>query len=122
MAGHKRTDKIHRYILTDIGRNKEYLVYRCMHPSNACGHYIVAAEAVGRDTMCWRCGEVCKVPKMRRNRYVVRPHCVSCTKVYQNKLPIASSTPVDLKKLAEMSIEELLADDELFNPDKKKEH
>ena len=121
IGDHKRTD-IHRYILADYGHNKVYLVYRCMHPSNSCGHYIKAEDAVGRDTICWRCGEICKVPAMRRNRYVKRPHCVDCVKVYKSKLPQASSKPIELSKLAEMSLEELMGDDGLFNPGKKKDH
>jgi hypothetical protein len=110
---------IHKYILADIGRNKEYLVYMC---ALSCNHYKPAAEVVGLDTICWRCGRVCQVPRMRRNRYVKRPHCVSCVKEYKSRLPKPSSMPVDLKKLEEMSIEDLLQDDDLFNPDKKDEH
>lgn len=116
---HKKSD-IHRYILKNQGVNKEYLVYRCMHANGACGHYIKAEDAVGRDTICWRCGKVCQVPKMRRNRYVVRPHCITCTKEYKQTIP--SSRPIDLKKLAEMSLDDLLAEDDLFSTEDKKEH
>ena len=119
---HEKTDKLHRYILHGIGKDGHYQVYRCMHPLNACGHYIKAEDAIGRDTICWRCGETCKVPAMRRGRYVKRPHCVDCVKVYKSKLPKPSSKPVDLGKLAEMTLEELMGDDDLFNPDKKKDH
>jgi len=122
IGDHKKTDKLHRYILAGIGKEKKYLVYRCMHADGACGHYLPAAEAIGRDTICWRCGATCKVPKGRPDRMVKRPHCVSCTKVYRDSLPKASSKPVDLKRLETMTLEELMGDDNLFNPDKKKDH
>ena len=111
---------IHKYILRNDGRKADYWVYSCGYGN--CTHYLPAAKAVGRDTVCWRCGEICQVPRMRAERYMKRPHCLDCVKVYKNKLPTASSKPVDLKKLAEMDLSELMGDDALFNPDKKKEH
>lgn len=107
---------VHKYILQDIGKDKVYLVYRCF----TCPHYRPAAEVIGVDTICWRCGEVCQIPKMRKGRYIKRPHCLKCTKVYKGT--VASSQPIDLEKLANMSIEDLLNDDSLFNPEKNEEH
>jgi len=110
----------HKYILRDGGHHKEYLVYAC--DFGDCTHYLPAEKAVGRDTVCWRCGDTCKVPRMRAQRYMKRPHCISCTKTYQSKLPKPSSKPVDLKRLETMTIEELMGDDALFETDKKKDH
>ena len=117
-----KKNHIHRYILREQGPSKR-LVYKCERSEKdggACGHYLPAGEAIGRQSICWRCGDTCIISAERANRFIKRPHCVTCTKVYKGTK--ASSVPIDLKKLAEMDLSELMGNDDLFNPDKKKEH
>jgi hypothetical protein len=98
----------HKYILANKGANgKEYWVYKCA----TCPHYLPAVDAEGLDTVCWVCSKTCQVPKGRPGkRRVKRPHCLECTKVY-NRADVKAKPEVDLKKLSEMSLEDLLGDD-----------
>lgn len=101
-----KKNHIHRYILRAQGVSKR-LIYRCEHKDGACGHYLPAEEAIGAKTVCWRCGGTCTIPATRANRFIKRPHCLTCTKVYaNNKRP-----QIDIKRLESMSLEDLLGDD-----------
>jgi hypothetical protein len=114
-----RKNHIHRYILREQGPSKR-LIYRCEHKDGACGHYLPAMEAIGAKTICWVCGETCTIPKERPSRLVKRPHCLTCTKVY-NRADVKAKPEVDLKKLSEMSIEDLLGNDFSLVGGKKKD-
>jgi len=93
--------KVHKYLLaTRHGDN--LLIYRCA----SCTHYLPAEDAEGLNSICWRCGGVCKIPLGRPNRKIKRPHCISCTKVYKDR------PQIDVKALEAMSIEDLLKDEE----------
>lgn len=97
---------IHRYILREQGPSKR-LIYKCEHRDGACGHYLPATDAIGRQTICWRCGNVCIISSERANRFIKRPHCFACTKQYKTTGP-----QIDLKKLEAMSIEDLVNDED----------
>lgn len=99
------------------GANKRE-VYLCAE--SYCTHSLPAQEAEGKDTICWHCNKVCKVPKGRPGRRVVRPHCFTCTKQYKRSVA-AGAQPIDMEKLANMSIDDLLNDTDLFDLKKDKE-
>jgi len=115
ISGAKR--HTHKYILANKGANgKEYWVYRCA----TCPHYLPAVDAEGNDTVCWVCNKETVVPKGRPGkRRVKRPHCPGCTKVY-NRPDVQSKPEVDLQKLANMSLDDLLGSDFELVGDKKK--
>jgi hypothetical protein len=98
--------KIHQYLLT-TRHGDNLLIYRCAN----CTHYLPAEQAVGLDTICWRCKKVTKLTRKRVGRYTKRPHCAACTKVY-NRKDAPAIPAIDLKKLEAMSIEDLLKDEE----------
>ena len=105
-----RKNHIHRYILREQGPNKR-LIYKCEHKDGACGHYLPAVDAIAAKTICWRCEGVTTIVAERANCFVKRPHCLECTKTYNYTKPKTEAPEVDLKKLAEMSLEDLLGDD-----------
>ena len=45
----------HKYRRVKMGREKDYIVYRCDLPS--CPHYVPKYLAVGRESICWKCGK-----------------------------------------------------------------
>ncbi len=67
---------IHRYEKTILGKNG-YTVFRCNLPS--CTHYVAANLALGRLTICNRCGEQMILDK--RAARLTKPHCVNCIQV-----------------------------------------
>ena len=80
---------------------------------------IEAMLAQGKQSICWRCGEVCYVALTRTGREIKRPHCLTCVKVY-NKRDVAGKPVIDVKKIAEMSWDDLLGGDQRFVPNSKK--
>jgi hypothetical protein len=98
--------KVHKYLLA-TREGDGLLIYRCA----SCTHYLPAERAEGLNSICWRCGGVCRIPLGRPNRKVKRPHCISCTKVY-NKKDAPKIPAIDVKALEAMSIEDLLKDEE----------
>lgn len=78
----KLANHLHKYKKFDIGgANKEYLIYRCMHP--ACSHYIPIAQSEGKLCECNRCGEPMIISKVTLNGSnggpMAKPHCPDCT-------------------------------------------
>jgi len=76
----KLANHIHKYKKIDLGTDKEYLVYKCMHP--ACSHYIPIALAEGKLCECNRCGEPMIITKVTLNGSnggpMAKPHCNDC--------------------------------------------
>jgi hypothetical protein len=94
---------VHKYLRHTF--KSGYVVYKCMLPG--CSHYIDAALVAGKQTICWRCGAVCLIPIRDVDNQLKRPHCLSCTKVY-NRVRTDKTIEVDTTKLADMSLEDLL--------------
>lgn len=46
-------DHIHKYMRVVIGKNG-FVVMKCMIPG--CRHFISRELAVGRESICWKCG------------------------------------------------------------------
>jgi len=100
-----RQRHIHKYELTTIGTKGVYFVYMCVLP--ACTHYIAQHLAVNKETVCWRCGEKTIVPRQRPGkRGIKHPICVKCIR----RRIKADAVDVDVSKLENMSMEELLGD------------
>ena len=69
---------VHRYIRRDISQTpkKKYIVLACSLPHR--NHYINPKLAVGKLSICWRCGEEFIItPDLLR---LAKPHCKDCTK------------------------------------------
>lgn len=71
----KQLHNTHKYEKVDLGREKPYLVYKCILPE--CTHYVPVHLAEGKASMCWRCGERHIVSK--KTLLLKRPHCDDCT-------------------------------------------
>jgi len=67
--------KVHKYERIKLG-NKGFEVFKCMHPN--CPHYIRKELVIGRETICWRCGE--EVPMTKPMARMKKPHCYMCTR------------------------------------------
>lgn len=76
---------VHRYQRVDISQtpHKKYLVMKCSLPD--CTHYVSIPLAIGKSSICWRCGEefVMTADLARLSK----PHCKACTKVDESKKP-----------------------------------
>lgn len=68
----------HKYERRFIGRKKDYEVFVCQIPR--CTHYVEAAFIVGRQSICWVCGDEFVVFKPTNNPVPKRPHCRECTR------------------------------------------
>lgn len=67
----------HKYIKKRIGNKANpYTVWKCMLPG--CTHYIKYELGENRHTICWRCGDITTLDKLKME--LTRPHCVKCTK------------------------------------------
>lgn len=62
---------IHKYIRKKLGRT--YVIYKCVLPN--CAHYLSKDLILGRNSICWRCGNVFTITKHHK-----KPHCVNCTR------------------------------------------
>lgn len=67
---------VHKYILKDVGINKEHLVYACALPD--CTHYLQLSMALGKSTICWKCLKECKLDAFTVSRRRVKPRCPPC--------------------------------------------
>lgn len=65
--------KVHKYIRAKIGDAKK-TIWKCVNPD--CPHYIYPELAVGRKSICWVCGEIIILTKVRM--MVKKPHCDTC--------------------------------------------
>lgn len=65
----------HRYEKTILGKNN-YVVFRCNLPN--CNHYIAEKLAIGKQSICNRCGDTFILDK--RAMKFVKPYCVNCVK------------------------------------------
>ena len=64
---------IHKYIKKRIGKNK-YEVFACGFAD--CTHFIPASLALGKRSICWRCG----IEMIITNIRLTKQHCINCTK------------------------------------------
>jgi len=66
-------DHIHKYMRVNLGKNG-YVVFKCMIPG--CPHYIRRELAVGRQSICWRCGR--PMTLTMANTLLKKPHHLDC--------------------------------------------
>lgn len=62
----------HKYQRAKLG--PKYLIYRCMLPG--CSHYVPANLVVGRECICWNCGDSFYIKKGHIQK---SPKCPDCT-------------------------------------------
>lgn len=65
---------IHQYSRVDIGKKKEFLVYKCKLPN--CPHYLPPELVVGKVSVC----PFCDLPFVvqQSDLRLVTPHCETC--------------------------------------------
>lgn len=66
---------IHQYKRLDIGKDKEYIVFKCALPN--CAHYLAPYLVVGRESLCPRCEESFIIEN--KHLQLAQPHCDNCT-------------------------------------------
>lgn len=69
----KKVEHVHKYLLIKVGsytKPERWEVYKCMLPG--CNHYIPKPLALGRQCICWACGETFQIKKHRMLR---KPTC-----------------------------------------------
>jgi len=86
---------VHSYIRQRLGKNRSYIVYRCLY----CSHYITRKFALGRECLC-DCGTIFHMTA--KDITLAKPLCLAC-RVKRRK------DFVDLKTLLLPEID--------FNPD-----
>lgn len=70
----------HKYERIKLG-NKGFEVFKCM--LRDCAHWIRKELVVGRETICWRCGDALVMTKFTAT--MKKPHCKKCTRPYNKK-------------------------------------
>lgn len=68
-----KTIHVHKYGLFKIGLKRQYEVMKCNLP--LCTHYLEARLAIGKMSICWRCGEdfVLGIDDLK-----LKPACYDC--------------------------------------------
>lgn len=64
----------HQYVRIKIGKNKR-IEFKCS--VDGCVHHIRPELAIGRNSICYRCGNTFVLDKA--NMQLARPHCDVCT-------------------------------------------
>jgi len=77
----RQSNHTHKYIMITTSHKKK--VYKCV----SCPSSINSIEqALGRETICWSCGNITVIQRTR-NGFHVKPHCLpSCAKQEKVKL------------------------------------
>jgi len=79
----RKANHVHKYVRKVIGKNKAYRVFACALPD--CNHYIAEELVEGKNSICWRCGDVCVMRKDKNGNFLRKPHCKDCTRLPYNK-------------------------------------
>lgn len=100
---------IHKYQFKIIG--KDYRVFACALPD--CTHYLAEELVVGKESICWKCGNVCTVRKENDGKIRHKPHHKTCNASRQNRKLVIAERP---KEIAADAVDKLL--DELLGDSK----
>ena len=84
---------VHKYYRVKLGKNKDYVVYRCESPG--CTHYMPADLIVGCKSICHRCD---KEFVITQNLMFKKPHCEDCIR---HKSPVTRLILQELDTLLE---------------------
>lgn len=71
----------HFYRRVKMGKNKDYIVYKCIKPG--CPHYVPRELAVGRPSLCWSCNK--EFIMTSKNLQQAKPTC-GCRSFRQERL------------------------------------
>lgn len=71
----------HKYRRVKMGKDKSYIVYRCDIPT--CSHYVQRELAVGRESICHKCGKTFVLTM--KNVTQAKPSC-GCLSFRQERL------------------------------------
>ena len=104
MPARKWDHKIHKYqkvvFRSKKKKGKETEIWRCMLTN--CQHYLVGEMVIGKLSLCNRCGDPFEMREA--NLQQKKPHCVSCTRPYNQS---GKSKKPDLAYIAK-NLEDLL--------------
>lgn len=94
---------VHKFTKKFLGKGKTWPVYQCV--KDGCATYYAENLVVGKECVCWRCGEVFT---MTPKTLIKKPHCPICI---NPKMRRALTTP----KSKSLDILEIIANiDELL--------
>lgn len=85
-----KTKHLHKYKKEKLGH--DYYIYRCMQPD--CAHYLPVRLAIGRISICWRCGAGFLMTG--KHTKLTKPHCDECTKGIKSNITV---TEDDIAKI-----------------------
>jgi hypothetical protein len=90
----KKKCTIHKYKKELLGH--DWAVFRCVLPD--CPHYVPLRLAIGRISLCWRCGA--GFVMTGKHTKLTKPHCDECTKRNPNdNRPDVTVTEDDIAKI-----------------------
>lgn len=72
-------EHVHKYKRFKFGNGR--VAFRCM--AGGCAHYVLEELILGRQSICWRCGNIFMIDE--RSARLAKPHC-DCKK-FQQKDP-----------------------------------
>jgi hypothetical protein len=72
----KKQSHVHMYQRKDIGKTKPYIIYACGLPN--CTHYIQAKFAMGKLSLCNKCGGEFTLDKYVVHAQRINPYCPDC--------------------------------------------
>lgn len=81
MSKSKTHEGAHQYRRVRLGKEKDYIVYRCIKPG--CPHYIPKEMLPGKTSVCWKCGKEFIV--QTSNLQQAKPTC-GCLSFRQERL------------------------------------
>ena len=79
-----KSNHIHKYKKIKLGKDRSYLVYKCIKPG--CSHYIPLVQALNAICECSKCGNLMVIGKAQLygsgGRAMTNPHCVDCIIIF----------------------------------------
>ena len=81
----------HKYHKVNMGHKKPYIVYACALPH--CRHYVVQNAAIGKMTICWKCGNEFILNRNSDGTVNAKPICPECKQGTQKKVVLTQERP-----------------------------
>lgn len=101
--------KVHKYKRTFLGnksnKKSKTPIWRCMLPN--CQHYLLTETVIGKDALCWRCGDIFNIKKFHLER--VKPLCSKCRGII-DKTAITPQEQADITSGIEAVLESMNLD------------
>lgn len=73
----KKKNHYHRYRKIAMGKNKDYIVYKCQDAD--CKNYVIPNLLIGKTVACFHCRDLFIVGAEQIRKLQLKLHCKSCT-------------------------------------------